>query len=46
MNVNYGLFPALDGAARASRGERHERLSQRALAEIAGYAAQTAPAAL
>jgi methylenetetrahydrofolate--tRNA-(uracil-5-)-methyltransferase len=46
MNVNYGLFPPLDGAARASRGERHEQLSQRALAEIAGYAAQTAPGAL
>jgi methylenetetrahydrofolate--tRNA-(uracil-5-)-methyltransferase len=46
MNVNFGLFPALANAARVPRAERHERLAQRALAEIADYAAQTAPAAL
>ncbi len=39
MNVNFGLFPALEGAARGARSDRHERLAQRALAAISDYAA-------
>src|SRR5262249_1280140 len=42
MNVNFGLFPALD--ARVARGDRHARLADRALAAIARYAAEVAPA--
>ena len=41
MNVNYGLFPPLEGPPkRIGRGEKNERLAERALARIAPYAAR------
>jgi len=46
MNVNYGLFPPLEGAPRKPRKrEKNERLAARALAALAGWAAVVAPAA-
>jgi methylenetetrahydrofolate--tRNA-(uracil-5-)-methyltransferase len=42
MNVNYGLFPALEGAPRQRRA-RCERLAARALADLAPFAARIAP---
>jgi methylenetetrahydrofolate--tRNA-(uracil-5-)-methyltransferase len=43
MNVNYGLFPPLEGPeARLHRRERNQRLAARALEALAPYAAQTA----
>jgi methylenetetrahydrofolate--tRNA-(uracil-5-)-methyltransferase len=39
MNVNFGLFPPLEGEARRlPRRERHERLVARALADLAPWA--------
>jgi methylenetetrahydrofolate--tRNA-(uracil-5-)-methyltransferase len=39
MNVNYGLFPALDaGPTRLRRREKHERLAARALEALSPYA--------
>jgi methylenetetrahydrofolate--tRNA-(uracil-5-)-methyltransferase len=39
MNVNFGLFPPLDGAPRKlSKRDKNERLAERALAGIAAYA--------
>jgi methylenetetrahydrofolate--tRNA-(uracil-5-)-methyltransferase len=39
MNVNYGLFPPLlDAPRRLPRAERNQRLAERALARLAGYA--------
>jgi folate-dependent tRNA-U54 methylase TrmFO/GidA len=39
MNVNYGLFPTLEGVARRiPKREKHERLAQRALEALAPYA--------
>ena len=44
MNVSYGLFPPLAGSrGRMRRRERHERMSERALAELGPYAEQLAP---
>jgi methylenetetrahydrofolate--tRNA-(uracil-5-)-methyltransferase len=41
MNVNYGLFPPLEGAPRrATRREKNERLAERALARIDAYASR------
>jgi methylenetetrahydrofolate--tRNA-(uracil-5-)-methyltransferase len=41
MNVNYGLFPPLEGAAkRTTRREKNERLAERALARLAPYASR------
>ena len=45
MNINFGLFPPLEGSARGSRADRHERLALRALAAIERYAALAAPGA-
>jgi methylenetetrahydrofolate--tRNA-(uracil-5-)-methyltransferase len=45
MNVNFGLFPALELPRRTRRADRHEQLAQRALVEIARYAALVEPAA-
>ena len=42
MNVNYGLFPPLTGAPR-KRQARNERLAERALADLAPFAARIAP---
>jgi methylenetetrahydrofolate--tRNA-(uracil-5-)-methyltransferase len=42
MNVNYGLFPRLQGAPR-DRREKNRQLAARALAELAGFAAEIAP---
>jgi len=43
MNVNYGLFPPLEGAShRIRRREKLERLSQRALAALEPYRRATA----
>jgi methylenetetrahydrofolate--tRNA-(uracil-5-)-methyltransferase len=44
MNVNFGLFPPLAGAAaRGGRPQRHQRLCERALADLAPYAEALAP---
>ncbi len=44
MNVNFGLFPPLSGAPRRlPRRERHERLSARALEQMAAWARTVAP---
>jgi methylenetetrahydrofolate--tRNA-(uracil-5-)-methyltransferase len=40
MNVNFGLFPALEGP-RAKRPDQHARLAQRALAALEPYRAAT-----
>jgi methylenetetrahydrofolate--tRNA-(uracil-5-)-methyltransferase len=38
MNVNFGLFPALEGGARrAGRRERNQRLAARALSDLAAW---------
>ncbi len=37
MNVNYGLFPPLEGRARLRRRERNERLAARALDALEAY---------
>jgi methylenetetrahydrofolate--tRNA-(uracil-5-)-methyltransferase len=38
MNVNFGLFPPLDGSPRKLRKqEKYERLAARALDALAGY---------
>jgi methylenetetrahydrofolate--tRNA-(uracil-5-)-methyltransferase len=45
MNVNYGLLPPLEGRERRTpRRERNLRLAERALRDLAGYAAAVAPA--
>ena len=44
MNVNFGLFPAIELPRRTKRADRYERLAQRALEAIARYAALTEPA--
>jgi methylenetetrahydrofolate--tRNA-(uracil-5-)-methyltransferase len=42
MNVTYGLFPPLDGLPRKTpKREKHRMLSERALADLAPFAAQT-----
>jgi methylenetetrahydrofolate--tRNA-(uracil-5-)-methyltransferase len=43
-NVNYGLFPPLEegGARRLRKREKNERLAERALASLAGYAERVA----
>ena len=43
MNVNFGLFPALEVPRRTKRADRHEMHAQRALAAIARYAALVEP---
>ena len=40
MNVNFGLFPPLEGSPRQRRRERYERLAERALDAWGGFAAQ------
>jgi folate-dependent tRNA-U54 methylase TrmFO/GidA len=42
MNVNYGLFPRLPDAPR-DRREKNRRLAERALADLAGFAAEVSP---
>jgi methylenetetrahydrofolate--tRNA-(uracil-5-)-methyltransferase len=44
MNVNYGLFPPLAGAARLRKREKNERLAARALEAFEAFARRTAPA--
>jgi methylenetetrahydrofolate--tRNA-(uracil-5-)-methyltransferase len=42
MNVNYGLFPPLEGLSRRMRKrEKHERYAERALDDLAGFAVET-----
>jgi methylenetetrahydrofolate--tRNA-(uracil-5-)-methyltransferase len=42
MNVNYGLFPPIEGLPRRMRKrEKHERYAERALRDLAGFAAET-----
>ncbi len=41
MNVNFGLFPALDGG-RSKRPDKYRRLAERALAALEPYRAATA----
>jgi len=43
MNVNFGLFPALEGAPRLRRRERYERLAERALHDLDAFVAASAP---
>jgi methylenetetrahydrofolate--tRNA-(uracil-5-)-methyltransferase len=44
MNATFGLFPPLPGSPRREgRRERNERMAQRALADLAGYAERIAP---
>jgi methylenetetrahydrofolate--tRNA-(uracil-5-)-methyltransferase len=43
MNVNWGLFPALEQSPR-KRLERNQALAARALADLAPWIAQTGPA--
>ena len=41
MNVNFGLFPPLEGEPRRTpKRERNERMSARALADLAAWADQ------
>jgi methylenetetrahydrofolate--tRNA-(uracil-5-)-methyltransferase len=40
MNVNFGLFPPLDGRAPRGRRERHARLAERALRELGPWLAE------
>jgi methylenetetrahydrofolate--tRNA-(uracil-5-)-methyltransferase len=41
MNVNYGLFPPIEGLPRRMRKrEKHERYAERALRDLAGFAAE------
>jgi methylenetetrahydrofolate--tRNA-(uracil-5-)-methyltransferase len=43
MNVNYGLFPPLEGAPHKLRKrEKHERYARRALEDLERFAAQVA----
>ncbi|MCP5060357.1 MAG: methylenetetrahydrofolate--tRNA-(uracil(54)-C(5))-methyltransferase (FADH(2)-oxidizing) TrmFO [bacterium] len=44
MNVNFGLFPRLQGTGRLKKREKHERLAARALEALEGYRAAIAPA--
>jgi len=39
MNVNYGLFPPLEGGGRLKRAEKNQRLAERALAALEPYRA-------
>ena len=42
MNVNYGLFPPIDGLPRRMRKrEKHERYAERALCDLARFADET-----
>ena len=42
MNVNYGLFPPIEGLSRRMRKrEKHERYAERALEDLEGFAAET-----
>jgi methylenetetrahydrofolate--tRNA-(uracil-5-)-methyltransferase len=44
MNATFGLFPPLpDTERRATRRERHARMAERALTDLAGWAAKVAP---
>jgi methylenetetrahydrofolate--tRNA-(uracil-5-)-methyltransferase len=45
-NVNFGLFPPLDGGMRLPRPEKNRRLAERALAALERYRAAAAPEAL
>jgi methylenetetrahydrofolate--tRNA-(uracil-5-)-methyltransferase len=45
MNVNYGLFPPLDGVRRLPRPERGRRFAERALERMAAWSAQVSPRA-
>ena len=44
MNVNYGLFPPIEGLPRRiKKREKNERYAERALGDLAGFAAETEP---
>jgi methylenetetrahydrofolate--tRNA-(uracil-5-)-methyltransferase len=45
MNVNYGLFPPLEGAGRLKRAEKNQRLAERALAALEPYRLAVSPSA-
>jgi methylenetetrahydrofolate--tRNA-(uracil-5-)-methyltransferase len=45
MNVNYGLFPPLEGTGRIPKREKNQRLAERALAALEPYRAALAVAA-
>jgi methylenetetrahydrofolate--tRNA-(uracil-5-)-methyltransferase len=45
-NVNFGLFPPLEGGMRMPRPEKNRRLAERALAALERYRAAAAPEAL
>jgi methylenetetrahydrofolate--tRNA-(uracil-5-)-methyltransferase len=45
MNVNYGLFPPIEGLPpRMRKREKHERYAERALHDLSGFAAETCAA--
>jgi methylenetetrahydrofolate--tRNA-(uracil-5-)-methyltransferase len=44
-NVNFGLFPPLEGVGRVPRPEKNRRLAERALAALERYRAAAAPGA-
>jgi hypothetical protein len=44
MNVNYGLFPPLEGPGRIAKREKSQRLAERALAALEPYRAAIAVA--
>jgi methylenetetrahydrofolate--tRNA-(uracil-5-)-methyltransferase len=45
MNVNYGLFPPLEGTGRIGKREKNQRLAERALAALEPYRAALGVAA-
>ena len=45
MNVNYGLFPPLEGTGRIAKREKNLRLAERALAALEPYRAAVGVAA-
>jgi methylenetetrahydrofolate--tRNA-(uracil-5-)-methyltransferase len=45
-NVNFGLFPVLDGLGRVPRAEKNRRLAERALAALESYRSAAAPESL
>jgi len=45
MNVNYGLFPPLEGAPRLPKREKYQQLAERALAALEPYRRAVEPSA-
>ena len=45
MNVNFGLFPPLASAKKIKGKDRKQAMSERALADLAGWVRSGSPAA-